>query len=174
MGSLGKGCRRFWVCLVEGFFAFIGMLSGKVDASEPLGRCCFSSSDAGRDRPRQRFVATSFVDGRMSVDRMETADLQRLTLLHDEEGAGRVPARSFHGWYEFTAAVIRSVGWEAVPKRTAVNPWHAEVLWAAGDEDKDVFRERCLKLAADAVWRPRPMSSSDEEFLDQVSERLGP
>ena len=109
----------------------------------------------------------------MSVDRMDTADLQRLTLLHDEEGAGRVPARSFHGWYEFTAAVIRSVGWDAVPKRTAKNPWHAEVIWAAGDEDKDMLKERCLKVAADAVWRSRPMSSSDEEFLDQVSERLG-
>ena len=108
----------------------------------------------------------------MSVDLLRRADVQQLSLLHDTEAQSRVPPRIFHGWYVFSAATVRSVGWNVTPAKTDVNPWHAEVILSSSVDEEDAFIEHCEKIAASASWKVRPMSRSDEEFLEQAADSL--
>ena len=141
--------------------------------SEDLGRCCFDSQDAGRDRPRTRFIKRSFDgQGLMSVDNLGNADLRILTRLHDSEGTTRKPPRTFHGWYVFNAGVVRTAGWDVCPDRTDENPWHAQVRRLNASEQEDAFDQSCLTIATGSRWQARPMSREDEAFLDEVTRPL--
>ena len=80
------------------------MVTSKVNDDENLGRCCFDTNDAERNNPRTRFIQRSFVDGRMSVDRLTLADVQQLNGIHGDEARRRDPPRIFQGWYVFLAA----------------------------------------------------------------------
>ena len=144
------------------------MGDGSIGDHEALGRACFDSDQAGRRKPRTRFIERSFVGGECSVDLLDRADHHRLASLHDHEGAVRVPPRTFHGWYVFSADAVRSVGWDAWPDPTLENPWHAEVRKGQIGDADDANRQNCEKVAALSLWRDRPMSREDEEFLDNL------
>ena len=147
------------------------MATDRVDDAEPIGRCCFDSKQAGRPNPNARFIRKSFYEGGMSVDRLGNADVQYLARLHRNEGQNRKPEQLFRGWYVFSAATARSVGWEILPAPTVDNVWHAEI-WPGESEGPDAFKQHCLTIAANAVWRERPLMHADEEFLASVSEDL--
>ncbi len=149
------------------------MVAQYVDDSEDLGRCCFDSRDSGRPRPRSRFIRRSFVNGLMSVDRLQDVDVYVLRCVHDAEALARTPPRTFHGWYVFTAATVRSAGWEVYPDPTNRNPWHSQVHLPDSMEEEDDFLQSCNKIASQSHWLVRPMSQADEEFLADVSDHLG-
>ena len=129
------------------------MAHDQISDHENLGRACFDSGEAGRKRPRHRFISKSFIDGKMSVDRLDDADYQRLTQIHTNEGQYRNPSRTFHGWYTFPASNVLSMGWEVQSDPTPTNPWHAEVD-CGSLEDNDAHRQRCVDLASQACWEP--------------------
>ena len=147
------------------------MVTQYVDDSEDLGRCCFDSDDSGRLRPRARFIRRSFVNGLMSVDRLQHADTYVLRCVHDAEALNRTPPRTFHGWYVFTAASVRSAGWEVYADQTTRNPWHSQIHLPGSLDDDDLLQS-CNKIASQSQWHVRPMSQADEEFLADVSGRL--
>lgn len=148
------------------------MVTSCVDDTEALGRCCFDSKEARRRNPRGRFIRRSFVDGLMSVDRLESADIQILCGVHDAEAVERKPPRSFHGWYVFTAASVRTAGWEANPDPTCANPWHAEVCLPNLVEQEDNLLQNCNRIASQASWHERPLSSADEDFLARAADSI--
>ncbi len=92
----------------------------------------------------------------MSVDLLLQADTQQLSRVHDAEAILRNPPRTFHGWYVFIAAIVRSVGWEVTPDPTGDNPWHAEVSLSGSMDEEDAFIQDCEKVAANASWQARP------------------
>ena len=149
------------------------MVAKYIDDAETLGRCCFDRREAGRRNPRSRFIRRSFVDGSMSVDRLESADIQTLCNLHVAEAVTRKPPQSFHGWYVFVAGLVRSTGWDVNSDPTGANPWHAEVCLPDLIEQGDEFLQSCSKVASQASWRARPLSQEDEEFLARATDGLG-
>ena len=151
----------------------MSMVAEHVDDTETLGRCCFERKEAGRRNPRGRFIRRSFINGLMSVDRLESADIQVLCTVHDAEAVVRKPPRIFHGWYVFTVASVRATGWDVQPDPTCVNPWHAEVCLPDLLEQEDDLLQNCNRIASQASWRARPLSLGDEEFLSDVGGQLG-
>ena len=150
------------------------MVSQYIGDSEDLGRCCFDSRDARRQRPRIRFIRRSFDrQGLMSVDRFQSADIFTLCDLHDAEAVNRSPPRTFHGWYIFTAGAVRTAGWDVNPDPTTTNPWHSQVHLPDSLDEEDAFVENCQKIASQSRWRDRPMSRDTEDFLEQATEPLG-
>ena len=148
------------------------MVTSPVVDTEDLGRCCFDRRESSRRNPRARFIRRSFLDGKMSVDRLSDSDRQVLRLVHDEEASRRNPPRTFHGWYVFRADSVRSVGWDISPDPTPKNPWHSEVVRPESLEDEDEFLQNCSKIASQSRWVDRPMSQEIEEFLEQASDML--
>ena len=108
----------------------------------------------------------------MSVDRLLLANIQRLTSLHDAEANRRVPPRTFHGWYVFKAEIVRVAAGDIKADPTPENPWHAEAIRPDPVEGKDALTQFFGKIAASASWQARPMSTSDEEFLEQTVDGL--
>ena len=143
-----------------------------VGEHEQLGRVCFDRDQAGRKNPRTRFIERAFVDGEMSVDRLDSADIQCVTRLHIQEGEGRNPPRTFHGWYVFTVGIVLSVGWVVKPEKTPSNPWHAEVVCNLSVDEADAHLQHCGKIASLARWKDRPMGRGDEEFFDRLLDNL--
>ena len=129
------------------------MANDGISDHEKLGRACFDSQEAERKRPRHRFISKAFVGSKMSVDRLDDADRQYLTQIHADAGQRRSPNRAFHGWFAFSTASVRSVGWNAQSDPTPDNPWHAEVDYGSL-EDADAHRQRCVDLASQAWWEP--------------------
>ena len=142
--------------------------------SEDLGRCCFDRQHSRRKRPRTQFIKRSFDrQGLMSVDRLQDVDVYFLCNLHDAEATRRRPPRTFHGWYVFTAKIVRSAGWDVNPDPTKENPWHSQICQMDETEEEDDFVQNCQKIASNSWWKDRPMSRDTEDFLEQVTEPLG-
>ena len=141
--------------------------------SEDLGRCCFDRKQAHRNRPRIQFIKRSFDRGPMSVDRLQRADERELSQIHDEEAAKRSLPRDFHGWYVFTAGIVRSAGWDVRLDPTTINACHAQVhLQCLASDHEDAFITSCQKVASLSHWRDRPLTQDTESFLRDVSSRL--
>ena len=139
--------------------------------SENLGRGCFDSGDSSRSKPRVQFIKRSFLRGLMSVDRLDSADVQTLCSVHDAEGMGRVPPKMFYGWYVFSAALVRSADWCVYPEPTCTNSGHAEVC-RPNDHDEDNVLQKCTEIASQTIWQARLMSQEAEEFLARASDSL--
>lgn len=112
------------------------------------------------------YLAGSFAQGSMSVDRLDHADRQSLSDLHDKEAATRKSVKEFYGWYYFKARQARDVEWIVDPDPTPENPWHAEISNAQGD--KSALYEACQEVAAEATWASKPLSPQIQEQLDEV------
>ena len=124
---------------------------------ETLGRCCFSSKESARERPRQRFIEDAFIGGpSMSVDRFTDDNEQALGEIHDAEALCREPygTRRFYGWYTFAAILVSRIGWTIHPEPTATNEWHT-IVTVSEAESEDIFQQRCSDLAAWATWCSR-------------------
>ena len=112
------------------------------------------------------YLARSFTKGIMSVDRLDHADLQTLSALHDKEVEPRKSVNEFYGWHVFSALQARAVGWAVNPKPKRTNRWHAEVSNA--QSDKGALYEACQVVAADAKWDSKPLSPELQDQLDEV------
>ena len=149
---------------VSGEYAF--------EDQEPLGRCCFDSADSGKTRARTRFIRRGFVERIMSVDELLLADQHHLVYVHGIESRARRQPQRFHGWYVFGVNVPLSNAGDVQHGPTLNNPWHAEVISPHPDLDRDEFIQLCEKIASATNWRSLPFISSDEDFLNQVSQAL--
>ena len=141
-------------------------------SGESLGRCCFDSEEAARERPRTSYVERWFHDGSVSVDLLGQGDIQYLSTLHTQEGQTRTPARTFHGWYIFGSNILKPLSWVVVQDCTKHNPWHAQIWSFHPIERGDSFRQQCQKIAVGSSWRPRPMplAPNVERFLRDVTQ----
>ena len=148
------------------------MISDVIEIDESVGRGCFDSRDAGRKRPRTRFIKRAFVEEetQMSVDRISVANLEDLVRIHNEEATGRNPARNFHGWYVFSVESVLAEKWQVKAKRTINNPWHALII-RADDESQDVFEQVCNNIALQSTWENATQSKLDK-FLDRAAKDL--
>ena len=102
----------------------------------------------------------------MSVDRLDHADRQTLSDMHDKAAAPRKSVNEFYGWYVFQAQQARAVGWEVDPDPTPKNPWHAEIRNTQGE--RSALYEACQVVAADSRWDSKPLNPQLQDQLDEV------
>lgn len=142
------------------------------DDLEPLGRCCFDQRDARKNRAGTRFIRRALATGEMSVDELQQADRHHLSYIHDVEGSVRSQPQRFHGWYVFSVEAAVSASSFVRHEPTLSNPWHAMVILQDPTGDDDALVALAAKIAADTEWQDLPLRSSDEEFLNQVTQGL--
>ena len=147
----------------------------RVEDEETLGRCVFDSDNAGRNSPRTRFFEEAFTygNGRVSVDRMDYADVDILCEVHDDEARGRGSNRSFYGWFTFGTELARDISLEVEPTASTDprNKWHADLMildFASDEGDRILVYAEALK--SEAEWRPRPLNS---RFREDIEEAIG-
>ena len=135
---------------------------------EMLGRDVFSSG-AARRACRGTIVRDVFLvrleDDCVSVDRMDYAPVETMTLLAEARGERR--GATFYGWAMLVAGAARSE--DAECRRTVEasplpeNPYHANIfmtILGADVERRDIQKQHALALAKCAKWLPRPHSTA--------------
>ena len=144
------------------------MKSDQVEDDEKLGRGVFSSDNASGKGKRSFFVdELTGCGGELSVDRLTYADITVLSKIHDDGATKRGANRQFYGWYAFTAALVRSIGLDAIPSDSTnpENRWHASLLVP---QEGEALVNCVNKISAEAEWEPRALSSQIVEYIEQL------
>lgn len=97
--------------------------------------------------------------GRLPVDRLDLALLDRLTEIHRRNGQRRTPPRRFYGWGVVTKRDAESNGRTVHATPTEENPYHADIRipHRGGAEEQAPFERNLLRIHAEqlakaAVW----------------------
>ncbi len=125
-----------------------------------LGRGVFRPKEAKRweqgKRVRDTFLEAEHRES-LSVDRLDMASDECMTIIADAAAAGRGPDRKFYGWAVLTVADASANGRMVRASPLPRNSYHADIdLNIRADlERRDAQKQHADDLAARAHWRPR-------------------